>query len=148
MTWWRFGRLYPEQGQAPATGEVYRMTEWGGREAGLDRPTTKPASLLLPYRVSRAWTVLAALIALAGAVVATAPLLTRFSAWDDEGHMLLMFAHYSAEGQLYTRTFSEYGPFYFYAQSIFFQLLHWPLTHDSGRLATLIYWITSSLLAG
>jgi hypothetical protein len=36
---------------------------------------------------------------------------------------------------------------YFYAQGIFFQLLHLPVTHDMGRLVTLVYWVASSLLA-
>jgi hypothetical protein len=147
MAWRRLGGSDPELDRAQAVGEGRRMTECGHRDAGLDQSATNSAAVRLPYRIPGGWTVLAVLIAVAGAVAAAAPLLTRFSAWDDEGHMLLMFAHYSGEGQLYTRTFSEYGPFYFYAQSVFFQLLHWPLTHDMGRLATLIYWVTSSLLA-
>jgi hypothetical protein len=70
-----------------------------------------------------------------------------FAFWDDEGYMLVSLAHYINEGHLYTQTFSQYGPFYFYAQGIFFQLLHLPVTHDMGRLVTLAYWVASSLLA-
>jgi hypothetical protein len=29
----------------------------------------------------------------------------------------------------------------------FFQLLQFPITHDMGRLVTLVYWVASSLLA-
>jgi hypothetical protein len=74
-------------------------------------------------------------------------LTTLFRTYDDEGYILLSLAHYIEHGHLYTETFSQYGPFYFYAQGIFFQLLHIPLTHDTGRLVTLIYWLTSALLA-
>ena len=98
-------------------------------------------------RVSGLWTVLAILVALIGALSATLPLLTSFANYDDEGYMLLSLTHYIKEGHLYTQTFSQYGPFYFYAQGIFFQLLHLPVTHDIGRLVTLFYWVASSLLA-
>ena len=61
--------------------------------------------------------------------------------------MLVLLAHYINDGHLYTQTFSQYGPFYFYAQGLFFQLLSLPVTHDMGRLVTLAYWAASSLLA-
>ncbi len=90
---------------------------------------------------------LAVLLAIAGGLSVARYLLTRFMPWDDEGHMLLSLAHYIKDGQLYTRTFSQFGPAYFYAQGLFFQVLHLPETHDMGRLVTLIYWVASSLLA-
>jgi hypothetical protein len=101
----------------------------------------------LLLRVSGLWTALAILVALVGTLSAVARLLTWFSFWDDEGYMLVSLAHYINEGHLYTRTSSYYGPFYFYAQGIFFQLLRLPVTHDMGRLVTLVYWVASSLLA-
>ena len=91
--------------------------------------------------------VLAILVALAGAGAAAVRLLTTFGYWDDEGYMLVSLAHYVHGGHLYTETFSQYGPFYFYAQGIFFQLLHLPVTHDMGRLLTLVYWLAASVLA-
>jgi hypothetical protein len=96
---------------------------------------------------STLWAVVAILVAIGGALCATLRLLTWFSDYDDEGYMLVSLAHYLKQGHLYTQTFSQYGPFYFYAQGIFFQLLHLPLTHDMGRLVTLVYWVVSSLLA-
>ena len=93
------------------------------------------------------WTILAILVALAGALCASLRLLTEFERYDDEGYMLVSLAHYIKDGHLYTQTFSQYGPFYFYAQGIFFQLLGLPVTHDMGRLVTLVYWVASSLLA-
>ena len=82
-----------------------------------------------------------------GVLFAAYKLTTEFRTYDDEGYILLSLAHYVKHGHLYTDTFSQYGPFYFYAQGIFFQLLHIPLTHDTGRWVTLIYWIASGLLA-
>jgi hypothetical protein len=99
------------------------------------------------FPVAGLWIVLAILLALVGALSATVRLLTEFELYDDEGSLLVSLAHYINEGHLYTLTFSEYGPFYFYAQGIFFQLLHLPITHDAGRLVTLVYWGASSLLA-
>ena len=102
---------------------------------------------ILLFRVSGLWTLLAILVALAGALSATVRLLTWFAVYDDEGYMLVSLAHYINEGHLYTQTLWYYGPFYFYAQGIFFQLLRLPVTHDMGRLVTLVYWASSSLLA-
>src|SRR5271166_7051153 len=77
-------------------------------------------------RVATLWEVLAILVALVGALSGALQVLTRFSFWDDEGYMLLSLAHYVKDGHLYTQTYSQYGPFYFYAQGIFFQMLHLP----------------------
>ena len=101
----------------------------------------------LLFRVSSLWTVLAIIVTLVGALSATVPLLTSFAAYDDEGYMLVSLVHYISEGHLYTQTFSSYGPFYFYAQGLFFELLHFPVTHDMGRLVTLGYWTASGLFA-
>src|SRR5262249_24181528 len=67
---------------------------------------------------------------------------------DDEGYLLLSVKHYLNGGRLYTDTFTLFGPFYFFAQWIFFRLLHFPLTHDGGRFVTLIYWLVSGVFAG
>src|SRR5580704_14729693 len=109
------------------------------------QPAVNPASTRL--RFPGLWTVLAILVALVGALFAAVRIPTQFASWDDEGYMLVSLAHYIHIGHLYTQTFSEYGPFYFYAQGIFFQLLRLPVTHDMGRLVTLVYWVASSLLA-
>ncbi len=98
-------------------------------------------------RFSNLWAALAVLVTVIGALATAVPLLTQFSAYDDEGYMLESLAHYVNVGHLYTLTFSQYGPFYYYAQGIFFQFLHLPVTHDMGRLVTLIYWVAASLLA-
>jgi hypothetical protein len=71
-----------------------------------------------------------------------------FRPYDDEGYMLLSLVHYFREGGLYTKTYSQYGPFYFWAQALCFRLLRLPVTHDAGRLVTLIYWMLSGFLGG
>ena len=89
---------------------------------------------------------LAAAAILAAAIYARHTLGTTYKMYDDEGYVLLSLDHYLAGGHLYTEVFSQYGPFYFFAQSALFRLLHLPLTHDGGRLATLILWLISAAL--
>ncbi len=72
----------------------------------------------LLHRGSGLWIAFAVLVALMTVVRAAEALLTRFSAWDDEGYMLVSLTHYLSEGQLYTKTFSQYGPFCFWVQGI------------------------------
>jgi hypothetical protein len=73
---------------------------------------------------------------------------TVFGTWDDEGYMLLSLRSYLNGHPLYSDTYTEYGPFYFFAQAFFFRLLHLPVTHDAGRLVTLITWMFSSIAGG
>jgi hypothetical protein len=75
-------------------------------------------------------------------------LATTFRPYDDEGYFLLSLKHYFAGGHLYTKVFSQYGPFYFFIQKILFGLLQLPVNHDAGRLVTLICWLLSAGLAG
>ena len=87
-------------------------------------------------------------VAVLGGAFALSKLLTTFEQYDDEGYLLLSLRHYLNGGHLYTDTFTQYGPFYYFAQWIFFRVLHFPVTHDGGRLVTLVYWLLSALLAG
>lgn len=86
--------------------------------------------------------------AVLGGLFAVSKLLTTFRDYDDEGYILLSLKHYLTEGHLYTDTFSQYGPFYYFAQKIFLGMFHLPVTHDVGRLVTLVYWLASGLFAG
>lgn len=83
-----------------------------------------------------------------GLVFARRILSMTYRDYDDEGYMLLSLLHYFRDGGLYTKTYSQYGPFYFWAQTAWFRLLHLPVTHDAGRLVTLIYWILSGFFSG
>ena len=75
-------------------------------------------------------------------------LATTFWSYDDEGYMLASLDRYFKVGHLYTETFSQYGPFYFFIQKAFFRTLSLPVDHDAGRLVTLVCWFGSAILAG
>lgn len=60
---------------------------------------------------------------------------------------MLSLQHYLQEGGLYIRTYTQYGPFYFFTQRFLHGLLSLPVTHDAGRLVTLIHWIFSCSIA-
>jgi hypothetical protein len=75
-------------------------------------------------------------------------LATTFLSYDDEGYLLLSLDRYLKGGSLYSEVFSQYGPFLFYAQAAVFRILHLPVTHDAGRLVTLLWWMLSAILGG
>jgi hypothetical protein len=75
-------------------------------------------------------------------------LAVTFSNYDDEGYFLVMIKHYLSGGHLYTEVFSQYGPFFTFAQEAMFRLLQLPVTHDAGRQVTLIWWLLTAVLAG
>ena len=93
-----------------------------------------------------------AIVALAavtwGFLFARYTLATLFHAYDDEGFFLLALARYFRPGPLEAGVFSPYGPFYYYAQQACFRLFGLPVTHDAGRLVTLLFWMASAMLAG
>ena len=63
---------------------------------------------------------------LAGACYARHILGMVYRPYDDEGYLLLAIDHYLKGGHLFTDVFSQYGPFYFYAQGALFGLLRSP----------------------
>ncbi len=71
-----------------------------------------------------------------------------FGTYDDEGYFLLMIKHYLSGEHLYTEVFSQYGPFFTFAQKTMYRLLQLPVTHDTGRQVTLIWWLLAAVLAG
>ena len=87
-------------------------------------------------------------VAVTGVFFAKHALGTVFQVYDDEGYVLISLSHYLSRGHLYTETYSQYGPFYFYVQEACFRLLRLPVTHDAGRLVTLLYWMAAGLLGG
>jgi hypothetical protein len=89
-----------------------------------------------------------ALVVVTSVYFARYKLATVFRVWDDEGYMLLSLRSYLAGHPLYSETFTQYGPFHFFAQSLTFRLLHLPVTHDAGRLVTLLDWILAAGLCG
>ena len=89
---------------------------------------------------------MAAAVALIAACYARYALGINLKPQDDEGYMLLSLGHYLAGGHLYTGVFTQYGPFYFFAQGLLFHLLDLPVSHDAGRLVTLLLWLLSAAL--
>lgn len=83
-----------------------------------------------------------------GILFARYMLATLFPAYDDEGYWLLALARYLRPGPPDPGTYTHYGPFYYYAQQACFRLLGLPVTHDAGRLVTLLYWMASAILGG
>jgi hypothetical protein len=79
-----------------------------------------------------------------GLLFARYVLATLFHSYDDEGYWLLALARYFRPGPLDAGTYSHYGPFYYYVQQACFRLLGLPVTHDAGRLVTLLYWMASA----
>jgi hypothetical protein len=69
---------------------------------------------------------------------------TEYNSYDDEGYVLMSVKHYLSGEHLYTQVFTQYGPFYYLVEGALFRVLHLPVTHDSGRLLTLMFWLLSS----
>lgn len=89
--------------------------------------------------------ILASLTIAAGAVwIVSRRAFWDFHSYDDEGYMLTSLIEFVRRGGLYTSTFSQYGPFFFFAQQMLHSVLHLPLTEDGARALTLLEW----LLAG
>lgn len=70
-----------------------------------------------------------------------------FAFWDDEGYLLRSLISFVTHGGLYTRTYAQYGPFFYFAQQWMHSALHLPYTHDGARTLTLIYWLASAALS-
>lgn len=68
--------------------------------------------------------------------------------YDDEGYMLYSLKSFLEHGSLYDRVFSRYGPFYYEAWGGLFSALGIPVNHDTGRTATWVVWVVSSLGIG
>src|SRR5262245_59667758 len=69
--------------------------------------------------IARRITLLLVVAALGGSFALSK--LTVFEKYDDEGYLLLSLKHYLNGGHLYTDVFAQYGPFYYFAQWMFFQ---------------------------
>src|SRR5258708_634530 len=103
----------------------------------------------MPQRLSRYAQAAIALCAVAwGFLFARYALATWFFTYDDEGNFLLSLSRYLRLGPAAAETYSHYGPFFDFVQQACFGLLRLPVTHDSGRLVTLLCWMVYALLGG
>jgi hypothetical protein len=90
------------------------------------------------------FTVITVLLAMA----AHPKMFTGFVDYDDEGYMLTALKSYVNHGHLYDHVFTQYGPFYYEFWGGISKLFGIAVTHDSGRNATTVVWVLSSLVFG
>jgi hypothetical protein len=71
-----------------------------------------------------------------------------FQAYDDEGYLLLSLKGYLGGHALYDEVFSQYGPFYYLFNATLFRVLGLDVTHDAGRLVTMVLWLLAAFIGG
>lgn len=81
-------------------------------------------------------------------LVAHPRMFTGIAAYDDEGYMLIALKSFVNHGHLYDDVFTQYGPFYYEAWGGLFSLFGIPVNLDSGRMATMVAWVLTSLTLG
>jgi len=64
--------------------------------------------------------------------------------YDDEGYVMLSIVSYSEGAPLYDETYSQYGPFFYIAQSAFHDWTSLPVTHDTTRWKSLFVWLAAA----
>jgi len=79
------------------------------------------------------------------AVIAYWMLFTTFMSHDDEGYVLVTLKNYCVHGGLYSKVYSQYGPFPYFIHDLGHRLFRYEFTHTTGRLITLLFWIGSAL---
>jgi len=75
-------------------------------------------------------------------------LFTQFMVYDDEGYVLWSLHNYFQVGGLYTKIYSQYGPFIYVLYDGLHRLFGIAFDNETGRGLTLGYWIGASGLAG
>lgn len=75
-------------------------------------------------------------------------LFTQFMVYDDEGYVLWSLRSYFAEGGLYTKVYSQYGPFLYVLYDALHRLFGLDFDNETGRWLTLFYWLGTCTLAG
>lgn len=89
-----------------------------------------------------------AAVTLATVLIAQPRMFSGFASYDDEGYMLVALKGFVNHGDLYDRVFTQYGPFYYEFWGGIFSTFGIEVTHDSGRIATLVAWVLASLMLG
>lgn len=112
-------------------------------------PAQRAAVLWAQPRVRIAVAAVAfAAVTLATVLIAQPRMFSGFANYDDEGYMLVALKGFVNHGDLYDRVFTQYGPFYYEFWGGIFSTFGIAVTHDSGRTATLVAWVLSSLTLG
>ncbi|MDP2136308.1 MAG: hypothetical protein Q8J74_00505 [Candidatus Didemnitutus sp.] len=74
-------------------------------------------------------------------------LFTQFMAYDDEGYVLWSLHNYFAQGGLYTKVYSQYGPFFYVFNDVLFGVSGWSLDNETVRVVKLFYWCACAFLS-
>jgi hypothetical protein len=75
-------------------------------------------------------------------------LFTTFMVYDDEGYVLVSLKHYSLQGGLYDRVYTQYGPFPYLLYDFLHSILGFEFNNTSGRWITLVNWVGSAAVCG
>jgi hypothetical protein len=79
---------------------------------------------------------------------AYAGMFSLFQPYDDEGYLLVSLDGFLSGEPLYDQVYSQYGPFTYVATGALFRLFQLEVTHDTGRLFTLVLWLGAAFLGG
>jgi hypothetical protein len=89
-----------------------------------------------------------ALLTLGVLVAGYFTLFTQFASYDDEGTLLVTLNGFAHGHALYNEIYTPYGPFYYELFGGLLALFGHDITTDVSRVAVLIMWTGTSLLAG
>ncbi len=97
-----------------------------------------------------------AILAVAGFAAVTAAtiavsryqMFTIVQPYEDEGYMLVALRSFVEHGSLYDYVFTQYGPFFYEFWGGIFSAFGIPVVQSSGRTATLVAWVVTSLGLG
>ena len=63
--------------------------------------------------------------------------------YDDEGYVLWSLHSNFAEGGLYAKVYSQYGPFIYALYHVIHTVFRLTFDNETGRLITLFFWVGS-----
>ena len=91
------------------------------------------------------WTTLLLVVLLSGATAWWCAF-SSVAPYDDEGSLMFFIQRFNDGHALYDDVHSMYGPLYYAYQSIPHALTGAPVTHDSVRVISVIFWIAASMV--
>ena len=100
------------------------------------------------WRPWAAWALTAAVLAAVTSAWAFPETFSRLAFYDDTGYMLAIIRSFNAQGGLYTRVFSQYGPWYSEFYALVCRGLGVPATQDGIRWISVAAWLVGSAAAG
>ena len=73
---------------------------------------------------------------------------TSLAFYDDESYVMMTIRTFGDGHRLYGDTYTQYGPAFYAISTVIHDWVGVPLTHDAGRLKTVFYWASISVLTG